>query len=207
MPDDLHSYYLSQMGIERWVLRTNATDNNTLSQLAADVSVCTRCPLHRTRTHTVFSRGSSKATWMIIGEASESHENEQDMPFVGRSGVLLNKMLVSAGLPHDDVYMTNVIKCRSPENQDPNHEEVNQCFTYLEQQISLIKPAFILALGQVAGSSLLGSSSPLHAMRQTLHHYQGIPVIVSYHPASLLHNPSDKKHAYHDLLTVKRLLT
>ncbi len=206
MPVNLKHYYLQQMGIEPWVLRTVDHEKKNLDLLAAEVSACLRCSLHKTRTQTVFARGNSKAKLMIIGEAPGFYEDKQGLPFVGKAGALLNKMLASIGLTSDDVYIANVLKCRPPSNRDPAPEEINHCSGYLSQQIQMVRPQLILAVGRFAGQFLLKATFPLNKMRNQLHNYQGTPVLVSYHPAYLLRNPADKKNAYKDLLDVKQLL-
>ena len=206
MSHDLRQYYLQQMGIETWALRARRTYKQDLSQLATEVSTCVRCPLHKTRTQTVFARGNVNAQLMIIGEAPGFYEDQQGLPFVGKAGQLLNKMLSSIGLSENDVYIANVLKCRPANNRDPAPEEISECYGYLSQQIALVAPKLILAVGRFAGQFLLNATYPLSNMRNQIHTYQGTPVLVSYHPAYLLRNLADKKNAYKDLLVVKRLL-
>lgn len=219
MSGNLQHYYLQQMGIEPWILREKpnkllpvvqsekiAIDTNLLTDLEKQVSNCMRCPLAQTRTQTVFARGNPQAKLMIVGEAPGFYEDQQGKPFVGKAGGLLNRMLKSIGLSEDDVYIANVLKCRPPNNRDPNSEEINHCCDYLAQQIAIISPQLILAVGRFAGQFLLKAAYPLNKMRGKLHDYQGRSVLVSYHPAYLLRNPQDKKKAYDDLLSVKKLL-
>jgi len=206
MSDALRSYYLQELGIETWETRTREPANNSLQALAAEVASCVRCPLHKTRTQTVFARGNPKAKLLIIGEAPGFYEDKQGLPFVGKAGGLLNKMLASIGLAEEDVYIVNVLKCRPPENRDPHAEEIKQCSTYLSQQITAVDPQLILAVGRFAGQSLLNQPLPLNKMRNKIHQYQGKPILVSYHPAYLLRNPADKKKAFADLTIVKNLL-
>ena len=206
MSDNLRHYYLQQMGIENWVVREAHTHKKNLAELAAEVSTCVRCPLHQTRTQTVFARGNLKANLMIIGEAPGFQEDKQGLPFVGNSGVFFNKMLNSIGLSGEDVYFANLLKCRPPENRDPQVEEITKCSDYLAQQIVMVAPKLILAAGHFAAEFLLNTTSPLNKMRNKVHDYQGTPIVVSYHPAHLLRNPADKKNAYSDLLLVKRCL-
>lgn len=207
MSHDLRQYYLHQMGIETWVVREQAPKKKNITQLAAEVSSCIRCPLHKTRTQTVFARGNPAAKLMIIGEAPGFHEDKQGEPFVGKAGGLLNRMISSIGLASDDIYIANVLKCRPPNNRDPLPEEINQCCDYLAQQVDIVSPKLILAVGRFAGQFLLKGSFPLNKMRGKIHDYQGIPVLVSYHPAYLLRNPADKKNAYKDMLEVQALLS
>ncbi len=217
MPNPLAPYYLQTMGIENWILRQgnssdknsidlNSSDGNLLVKLQQEVATCLRCPLHETRTQTVFSRGSSQAKLMIIGEAPGFYEDKQGLPFVGKAGLLLNQMLQSIGFDESQVYIANVLKCRPPANRDPATEEIIQCSSYLRLQIELVAPDLILALGRFAGQFLLNKQLPLNQLRNAVYHYLNTPFIVSYHPAYLLRNPVDKKKAYADLITVKKFL-
>ncbi|KTD01764.1 uracil-DNA glycosylase [Fluoribacter gormanii] len=207
MSDTLNRYYLQAMGIDLWVLRKpNPSGGQDLSALAQEVAACNRCALHKTRTQTVFFRGSPQAKLMIIGEAPGFYEDQQGQPFVGKAGSLLNQMLQSIEMVEEDVYIANVLKCRPPNNRDPQADEIAQCSSYLARQIELVQPHLILALGRFAGQFLLNKPLPLKQLRNTLHHYHNIPFIVSYHPAYLLRNPADKKKAYFDLVTAKKLL-
>lgn len=176
------------------------------SDLAKEVSACTRCVLHKTRKQTVFSRGSMHAKLMIIGEAPGYYEDQQGMPFVGKAGGLLNRMMHSVDLDENDFYIANVLKCRPPGNRDPQPAEISQCTTYLTRQIELLKPHLILALGRFSGQFLLNKPLALRQLRNTVHYYNNTPFIVSYHPAYLLRNPADKKKTYHDLLVVKKFI-
>lgn len=206
MNEPLKSYYLQQMGIDTWVERMDNHCEKKLGQLQQEVSICILCPLHATRTQTVFARGNAKAKLMLIGEAPGFYEDKQGLPFVGKAGALLDRMLHSVGLTEQDVYIANVIKCRPPENRDPKPDEIEMCRNYLSQQIDLVKPQLILALGRFAGQFLFGKPSPLNKLRAMIHHYQDTPFLVTYHPAYLLRNPRDKKLAYIDLIQVKNLL-
>lgn len=204
---DLNHYYLQSMGIDIWQTRqkTSACEKS-LSGLAQEVASCTRCPLHQTRSQTVFSRGNPDASLMIIGEAPGFYEDKQGLPFVGKAGALLNLMLHSIGIDQNGMYIANVLKCRPPNNRDPQSDEIAQCRSFLEQQIELIHPKLILAVGRFAGQFLLGKPTPLNQLRGTVHQYKHIPFMVSYHPAYLLRNPADKKKAYADLLKVQQFL-
>lgn len=207
MPEELTRYYLQTMGIESFISRKkNPISESHLVALEGEVAACTRCPLHKTRTQTVFSRGNSKARLMIIGEAPGFYEDKQGLPFVGKAGSLLNQMLQSIEMSEDNVYIANVLKCRPPNNRDPAIDEIEQCTSYLTQQIDYIAPSLILALGRFAGQFLLKKTLPLNELRKTVHRYKNTPFLVSYHPAYLLRNPVDKKKAFIDLITVKKML-
>lgn len=174
----------------------------TLRQCVAD---CKLCPLHQTRTQTVFGVGNEKAKVMIIGEAPGFHEDQQGEPFVGRAGQLLNAMLNSIGFERSDVYIANILKCRPPNNRDPVPTEVLQCTPYLKQQIALIKPHILCAVGRIAAQYLLDTTESLGRLRNKTHTYgeEKLPLFITYHPAYLLRNPSAKAETYQDLLRLK----
>jgi uracil-DNA glycosylase family 4 len=204
MKEQLRHYYLNTMGIQPWLLREKNTPKIEL--LYKEVSQCQSCELHKTRSQVVFGVGNVDADLMIIGEAPGYHEDKQGKPFVGRAGQLLSSMLSSIGIQRDSVYIANVLKCRPPNNRDPKLEEIIHCSKHLSQQIACIQPKLILALGKHAANYLLDTQQPLYKLRTQLHDYNGINVLVSYHPAYLLRNPSDKSKAYTDLIKISELL-
>jgi len=177
-------------------------------ELAAAVASCTACSLHHTRTQTVFGVGDQAAKWMFVGEAPGFEEDRKGAPFVGRAGQLLNAMLLALGLERDAVYIANVLKCRPPENRDPQGEEVLCCEPYLHRQVKLVSPKVIVALGRFAAQSLLKSTRPIGKLRGQRFTYAdtGIPLIVTYHPAYLLRNPADKRRAWDDLRLAREVL-
>lgn len=164
------------------------------------VAACTACELHRNRTQTVFGVGSREATWLVIGEAPGEQEDLQGEPFVGRAGLLLNEMLRAIGLRRDEVYIANILKCRPPGNRDPRPEEVAACEGFLKRQIALLHPRIILAVGRIAAQSLLKTATPIGKLRGQVHRYEGIPLVITYHPAYLLRSPQEKRKAWQDLL-------
>jgi uracil-DNA glycosylase len=165
------------------------------------VAACTRCALHATRTQTVFGVGSQQAQWLIVGEAPGAEEDARGEPFVGRAGQLLNSMLRAVGLAREQVYIANVLKCRPPGNRDPSATEAAECLPYLEQQIALLKPRIMLAVGRISAQNLLRSAAPLGRLRQQVHHFgiSQVPLVATYHPAYLLRTPADKRKAWEDL--------
>lgn len=175
------------------------SEDSAWSTLEQKVAGCTACALHQTRTQTVFGVGNRSAKLMIIGEAPGFHEDAKGEPFVGRAGQLLTAMLKSIGFIRDQVYIANILKCRPPDNRDPLPIEIKTCTPYLEQQIALVKPQLLLAVGRIAAHHLLQTKSSLENLRAKLHHFQTIPLIITYHPAYLLRNPKDKKKAFADL--------
>ncbi|HEX6790227.1 MAG TPA: uracil-DNA glycosylase [Candidatus Krumholzibacteria bacterium] len=177
-----------------------------LADLAKTVSACTRCALHATRTQTVFGVGNPRAKLMFIGEAPGADEDAKGEPFVGRAGQLLNKIIAAMGMTREEVYIGNILKCRPPQNRDPLPSEVDCCEEYLRAQIALIQPKYICALGRIAAHWLLKTEAPLGALRAGTHTYEGIPVVVTYHPAALLRNPAFKQPCWDDMKKLMALL-
>ena len=185
------------------------TENSQTVQwqsLQAKVAACTKCELHSSRTQTVFGVGNHNADVLVIGEAPGLDEDAQGEPFVGRAGALLNAMLQAIDLQREQVYIANILKCRPPGNRDPHVDEVAQCQPYLQQQIELLQPKVIFAVGRIAAQSLLQSDDAVGKLRGKLHDYQGIPLLVSYHPAYLLRKPTEKRKAWQDLLRLRAVL-
>jgi DNA polymerase len=178
-----------------------------LNELSSRVSACTACPLHQGRTNAVFGKGSPKTAVMFIGEGPGRDEDLKGEPFVGRSGQLLTKILSAIDLERGDVYITNIVKCRPPQNRDPVEDEVRRCEQYLVEQIDLIRPRLICALGRIAAQWLLDTKEPLGTLRGADNRYRGIPVLVTYHPAALLRNPELKREAWEDFKKLKALIS
>ncbi len=215
MVSSLQHEYLVAMGVQPWVARGSEsvspaadTQDPVASStsvewqaLEAEVASCTRCDLHQSRTQTVFGVGNQHADWLIIGEAPGADEDRQGEPFVGRAGLLLNEMLFAAGYKREDVYIANILKCRPPSNRDPGAEEMACCQSYLQQQIALIQPRLILAVGRIAAQGLLQTTTAVGRLRSKTHYYgeQEIPLIVTYHPAYLLRSPLEKRKVWQDL--------
>ena len=169
-------------------------------QLKESVAGCTACPLHKGRNKTVFGVGDEHAEWLFIGEGPGADEDRIGEPFVGQAGKLLDNMLAAIGLKRgDNVYIGNVIKCRPPGNRNPEPLEAAQCEPYLHRQIALIKPKLIVALGKVAAVNLLRREASIASLRGKMLEYQGIPLIITYHPAYLLRSLPDKAKAWEDL--------
>ncbi|WP_018878532.1 MULTISPECIES: uracil-DNA glycosylase family protein [unclassified Thioalkalivibrio] len=179
-----------------------------LEALQTRVRDCQACAeLARERTQTVFGVGDPRARWLFIGEAPGAEEDRRGEPFVGRAGQLLDNMLRALGLERGhDVFIANVLKCRPPGNRDPKPEESAACRAYLDRQIALIQPQVIVALGRIAAQSLLASEEPLGRLRGAQHRYQGVPLVVTYHPAYLLRKPGDKGKAWQDLQRARAFL-
>ena len=176
--------------------------------LQKGVQSCQRCDLSKSRTQTVFGAGSAEADLLLIGEAPGAEEDRQGKPFVGKAGKLLDAMLFALGFERSQVFICNVLKCRPPNNRDPRSDEVEACAPFLASQIETVKPKVILALGRFAAHRLLETEAPVYKMREASNVLPGtdIPVVVTYHPASLLRNPDQKAHSWQDLCRVHQLL-
>ena len=204
---------LAEMGISPiWTLRSKETPAEVPLRgwipLKAAVSGCVKCGLHKTRTQTVFGVGDENADWMLIGEAPGAEEDRLGDPFVGQAGKLLDNMLAAINLSRrKNVYIANVLKCRPPGNRNPTPEEVAQCSPHLLQQIELIKPKLIVAMGRFAAQTLLETGASIASLRGRLHRYAGVPLIVTYHPAYLLRTLEDKAKAWEDLVFAKKTMT
>ena len=169
-------------------------------QLRQAVAQCTACVLHERRKQAVLGVGDEHADWLIVGEGPGAEEDARGEPFVGQAGKLLDNMLAAIGLARGkNVYIANVVKCRPPGNRTPTLDEAEACAAYLDRQIDLIEPRLIVALGKVAAHRLLGRDATLGSLRKTVHQYRGIPLVVTYHPAYLLRNLTDKAKAWEDL--------
>ncbi len=153
-----------------------------------EIKDCTKCSLGHTRTKFVFGEGNENADIMFIGEAPGQEEDRTGIPFVGRAGQLLNKLLAGINIRREEVFIANILKCRPPNNRDPQASEVQECIPYLHRQIVLIQPKVIVALGRIAAQNLLNNTSSLKQMRERLWQYQGVNMIVTYHPAAILRN-------------------
>jgi uracil-DNA glycosylase family 4 len=231
MNSPLRAEYLAALGLKSWTLRDRTArtaepsvaaplaaevpvadsglspaaasreDGADWDQLRARVAACTRCSLSATRTQTVFGVGNLQADWLIVGEAPGGDEDRKGEPFVGRAGQLLNSMLLAIGLPREQVYIANVLKCRPPGNRDPSPTEAAECLPFLERQIALLKPKIMLVVGRIAAQNLLRTDKTLGSLRQQVHRFglSQVPLVVTYHPAYLLRTPTDKRKAWEDL--------
>lgn len=220
MSSAVRDEYLAALGLQAWAPRRPHLEPQTPAaagcaqplarareadadwdELRRRVASCTRCALAASRTHTVFGIGDLRPTWLIIGEAPGADEDACGEPFVGAAGQLLTMMLRAVGLAREQVFIANVLKCRPPGNRDPLPPEVEECRPYLEQQIALLKPKIVLAVGRISAQNLLRTTAPLGRLRQQVHHYGElrVPLIVTYHPAYLLRSPAEKRKAWEDL--------
>jgi len=216
-PEFQRRAYLEALGIDVWLPRDQADPepevvNSSIepesmdwSALREAVAACTRCPLHQSRTQTVFGVGNPDADWMIIGEAPGAEEDRRGEPFVGRAGKLLDEMLRAVGHKRESVFIANILKCRPPDNRDPAAQESSECRGYLERQIELVQPKIILAVGRIAAQLLLATDTPVGRLRGSQHLLGDTPLVVTYHPAYLLRSPSQKRKAWDDLCLARRI--
>ena len=193
-------------GASRALFDDPAFKLNSLAEIAAVVASCTRCPLYATAINPVPGSGNPDADFMIVGEAPGANEDEAGVPFVGASGQLLTKIIGAIGLTRDDVFIANVLKHRPPGNRNPEPAEVTACSPYLIRQIELVKPKVILALGTFAAQTLLETKTTIGKLRGQIHRYYGVPLIVTYHPAALLRNPTWKRPTWEDVQLARRIL-
>src|SRR5205085_1294718 len=195
-----------------WVLRKKDSAQTSAQTkgwipIKQAVPACTACGLHKSRTQTVFGVGDENADWMLIGEAPGAEEDRLGEPFVGQAGKLLDNMLAAIGLNRsENVYIANVLKCRPPGNRNPEPGEVEKCTPFLKQQIALIKPKLIIAMGRFAAQTLLASDATIASMRGRVFRYEGVPLIVTYHPAYLLRTLPDKAKAWQDLVFARKTM-
>lgn len=184
---------------------SEAIGSQNLEEFYQQIRDCERCELSKSRTKFVFGVGNPNAALMCIGEAPGFDEDRQGEPFVGAAGQLLNRILAAIGFQREEVYIANIVKCRPPSNRDPNPGEIAQCLPYLKQQIAVIQPKVILALGRVAGQTLLNTVNPLAKLRGTVYQVDDIKVVVTYHPAALLRNPQWKSGAWQDVQMLRKI--
>jgi len=180
-----------------WIAPKDRAD--ALERIREEIGDCQRCPLAPSRNKLVFGDGNPNARLLFVGEGPGADEDTQGLPFVGRGGQLLNNMITAMGLKREAVYIANIVKCRPPKNRVPEPIEANTCKPFLFQQIEVIQPELIVALGATAATYLLGAKASLSSLRGRLHHAFNTKVIVTYHPAFLLRDPTQKKEAWKDL--------
>jgi uracil-DNA glycosylase len=211
---DLKTYleYLKGMGIVSLPTSEKKSDEPgqstiiTLAEVRKELGDCKRCKLHRGRKTIVFGEGNEKATLMLIGEGPGYDEDVQGRPFVGKAGQLLTKILQSINLPREEVYIANIIKCRPPQNRNPEPDEIQSCHPFLMKQICVIQPKIICALGTFSAQTLLKTETKITALRGKLFDLEGIKVIPTYHPAFLLRNPDKKREVWEDMKKIVELI-
>jgi DNA polymerase len=211
---DLKTYleYLKGMGIVSLPASEMKADEPgqsniiTLAEVRKELGDCKRCKLHRGRKTIVFGEGNEKATLMLIGEGPGYDEDIQGRPFVGKAGQLLTKILQSINLPREEVYIANIIKCRPPQNRNPEPDEIQSCTPFLMKQIGVIQPKIICALGTFSAQTLLKTDTKITALRGKFFDLEGIKVMPTYHPAFLLRNPERKREVWGDMKKIVELI-
>jgi DNA polymerase len=183
-----------------------AVDRESLADVRADMGDCTRCGLFEHRTHIVFGEGSPNAQVVFVGEGPGADEDRCGQPFVGAAGQLLTKIIAAMHLTRKAVYISNIVKCRPPNNRNPKPEEVRRCLPFLKRQLAAIQPRVICALGSVAARALLETETPISRLRGRFHDFSGIPVMPTFHPAYLLRNPEKKKEVWEDIQQIMKML-
>ncbi len=212
---DLKTYleYLKGMGIDslpiskNFLERPNPSDLLTLQRIRKELGDCKRCKLHRTRRTIVFGEGNERAALMFIGEGPGYDEDVQGRPFVGKAGQLLTKIIQSIQLQREEVYITNIIKCRPPQNRNPEPDEIETCTPFLMKQIQAIQPKIICALGTFSAQTLLKTNAKITTLRGKVYDLEGIQVIPTYHPAFLLRNPDKKKEVWEDMKKIQQFMS
>ncbi len=179
---------------------------SNMENLRRVADACSRCGLHSTRTKVVFADGSAEARVLCVGEAPGANEDRTGLPFVGRAGKLLDRLLLSVGFSRSEVFICNVLKCRPPGNRNPLPEEIEACSPFLLRQVELVRPAVIVAFGTFAAQTLLGTRDSLRHLRGRTHLYEGFPLVVTYHPAALLRNPGWTRPTWRDLQLARRIV-
>ena len=191
---------------EHSLLGDDLANLGTIEEVAERIRVCRACGLCSGRTNAVPGQGDTRAKLFLVGEGPGATEDAQGLAFVGQAGNLLNGILEAIEIPRESVYITNIVKCRPPQNRKPLPDEIAACIPYLHRQLEIIRPKVILALGSTAAEAILGVRKSLGELRGKVHTYNGIPLIVTYHPAALLRNPNWKKPTWDDVRIARQLL-
>ncbi len=197
--------FFSDLGVTHLNVQSSAR-TISLEEIREEIGDCMRCKLCEGRTHIVFGAGNPKADLMFVGEAPGADEDVQGIPFVGRAGQLLTRIIQAIELQRDQVYITNIVKCRPPTNRDPQPDEIATCQGFLFKQIEVIRPKIIVALGKYAAQTLLSTKAPISGIRGQFFHYRGSLLIPTFHPSYLLRNPSAKREVWEDMKAVKKRL-
>ena len=201
--DQTRELYGNNLFIDAKIEMNPVQDVDSLDFFRKSICNCQKCPLCNTRTNFVFGVGNPHAEIVFVGEAPGEQEDLIGEPFVGRAGKLLDKILEAIDLTREDIYICNVLKCRPPRNRDPLPDEVDLCEPYLKTQLSMINPKLIVALGRVSACTILKTKEPLKNLRGRIFQYEGIDLLVTYHPAALLRNPNFKKPAWEDFQLIR----
>jgi uracil-DNA glycosylase len=200
--------FLRDIGLDRVDVRTSQPvvvepSSETLEAIRADIGDCQRCKLAPTRTNIVFGSGNPNAELVFVGEAPGFDEDEQGLPFVGAAGQLLTKIIESTGVKREETYICNILKCRPPDNRNPDPDEVAQCSPFLKRQLAAIKPKIVCCLGKFSAQYLLQSTDSITRLRGRFHDIDGMRVIATFHPAYLLRSPEKKREVWDDMKAIR----
>ncbi len=198
-----HLRYQKELGIKTLLSQQEAKNHLTLNEIRREMGDCERCRLHEGRNHLVFGEGNPHALLVFVGEAPGRNEDLQGKPFIGRAGELLTRIIEAIDLTREEVYITNILKCRPPNNRNPKPDEIKICLPFLLKQLEAIRPRVICALGTFAAQTLLGTENKISALRGRFHDYQGAKLMPTYHPAFLLRNPHFKKAVWDDMKMIR----
>lgn len=203
---EIYTYaeFCRQMEYPEPILRSPA--RMSIEEIRSQVHQCQKCPLSKTRTQTVFGEGNLRAQLIFVGEAPGYEEDQQGRPFVGRAGQLLTRIITAMNLTREEVYITNVVKCRPPQNRNPLPDEITACEPYLHNQLEIIQPRVICALGNFASQTILKTKNPISRLRGRCYNYRNIPVVPTFHPAACLRFPRYKNMVWEDMKLVKEIL-
>ncbi len=201
-------YLLNKIGIENFIEAQKFDIPSDLANIDIQIKKCDRCILSQSRKMAVPGEGPISAKLILIGEAPGENEDEVGKPFIGVSGELLNKMILAMGFKRDEVFITNIVKCRPPNNRNPNEDEIIICSNFLEMQLQALTPKLVIAFGRIAAQSLLNTNKPLAKLRAVIHDSPkfGLPVLCTYHPSYLLRKPEEKRAAWEDLKLAMKFL-
>ena len=198
-----HLQYQKALGITAVFSQQKTKVPLSLDEIRREMGECTRCRLHNGRHHLVFGEGNPRALLVFVGEAPGRDEDLQGQPFVGKAGELLTRIIEAISLTRKEVYITNILKCRPPNNRDPKLDEISTCFPFLIKQLETIKPKIICALGTFAAQTILRTENKISSLRGFFHNYHDVMLMPTYHPAFLLRNPQFKKHVWEDMKMIK----
>ena len=202
-----HLERMRRIGIRYLPSTGAAAGADVLGKMEREVDACRKCPIGHSRANAVFGSGNPHADLLLVGEAPGMEEDRRGLPFVGQAGALLTRIIEAMDLRRDDVFITNILKCRPPGNRDPEPQEILNCSPYLRRQIEAIQPRVICALGGFAARTLLENREGITRLRGRFHDLRGVPVMPTYHPAYLLRNPSAKRAVWDDVKKIRDLLS
>lgn len=202
-----HVHYHKELGIKTLFTHVNRKEHLSLDNIRQELGDCTRCRLYEGRNHLVFGEGDPHAALVFVGEGPGREEDLQGKPFVGRAGELLSRIIEAIDLSREEVYITNIVKCRPPQNRNPRPDEIQICLPFLLKQLEAIRPNVICCLGTFAAQTLLGTEERISSLRGRFYDYKGTKLMPTYHPAFLLRNPQFKRDVWEDMKRIREEYT